>query len=133
MRTYKEIQESVGPEPEYPTKQYIYYAYKNGTSTSFLTRTEAEQYSKLVERVQIHEEEYENQLDTWAKWNTRVNEQWYWELKDEYDTYKPGVFLKIYEKAYDKGHSDGYDQIKWYVEDLCDFVDEILKLYDIPE
>lgn len=103
---------------------------------SFLTKKEALAHSEIIERIQIYVDEYNKQLQAWAVWNNNVNDTWFKELKDEYDSYVPGVFNKIYERAYDEGHSEGYDQIAWHVEDLCYFVDEILKIHDndkIPE
>lgn len=48
--SYRKILENAGTPPEYPKKEYIYNAYKDGMCKEFSTRDEAEKFSKLIEK-----------------------------------------------------------------------------------
>lgn len=120
-----EIVEKVEPE-------YVYYAYKNGTATLCHTSDEAKSISKNWESVVANEEQVKA-----AKLAIRTNEKkildaWLSDLKEEFFADYPHlnhnkVFEMIYERAYDRGHSAGMDEVSDYFWEEADFVDAIMR------
>lgn len=126
MISYKQCEEMVGVKPEYPRTEYGYRAYKNGECKVFYTSKEANEFSKLVERLVVNEEEYNLQKEAYYAYETKVFELWITELKSEFDLPEK-VFSICYSEAYDRGHSAGYDEVASYMCDVVEFYEKIMK------
>lgn len=128
MKPFDAYQES--PEPEYPTKTYMYRAYKNGECKTFTTQKEAYKFSSLVEKYWDNEEEYKAQKQIWDDWNTKITVAWYDDLRKEYDHLNDELFDICYSEAYDRGHSSGYDEVANCMINVVDFCDSLIKAYN---
>lgn len=127
MFFYKECEEMVGEKPEYPTKEYGYRAYKNGECKVFNTKTEADDFSKLVERFVVNEEEYNKKLKEYHAFGTKVRLVWLAKLKEEFDL-PDEIFDICYAEANDRGHSSGYDEVANCMYDVVEFYEKIMKV-----
>jgi hypothetical protein len=65
-------------------------------------------------------------------WDARKNAEaeaqkaWYKDLREENKHYNEAVFTLIYSRAYDRGHSAGYDAMVNEFDDIANFVYDIL-------
>ena len=108
-----------------PDKIPIYYAYKNGTCTTFDDPVEARKFSKLVETSCSNKIERETIKQAQQLFNNEVMNIWMDELKQEYnDLVKYGIFEAIYIKAYEDGHAYGMDEVANKMESLVNFIEE---------
>lgn len=127
MFSYKECEEMVGVKPEYPTKEYGYRAYKNGECKVFCARDEANQFSNLIERFVVNEEEYNEKLKEYHNFETKVQTFWLNLLKEEHDLPEK-IFNICYDEAYDEGHSGGYDEVANCMYGVVEFYEKIMKV-----
>ena len=130
MKSYIECCEEVGYDRRYnpPEKKFIYYAYKNGTCSTFSTKEQACGFSSLVERKVTNQDE----IDAYSKERSEKSQEafdlWYAGLKEEYSDVSDQLFNAIYSQAYEDGHSSGYDNVACHFSDLYYFALEVLKI-----
>jgi hypothetical protein len=69
------------------------------------------------------EQTYERQSTVYA-----LQKRWAAYLAEKYGSYVPNAFLVvIYEKAYETGHSDGYESVENYYQEYVDFASAAIK------
>ena len=110
-----------------PQNVYKYYAYKDGKAYEFATRQEAHAFSDLVERTVANKDEIQAFQDKQTKGETAAAELWLKELRDDYPELTDKQFGIIYDKAYEDGHSAGYDEVGLHFQDLYYFCMNFVK------
>lgn len=127
MITYHEACEQADfDRSNYPTREYRYVAYKSGTATYFDDKHSANQHSKLVERVQVNEEDYKKEVEKYRAKEQKAFDIWYNSLREEYSNISVQVFNHCYSMAYERGHSTGYDEVANCMIDTIDFAEKII-------
>ena len=115
------------PNATRPAAQYLYYAYKAGQAVAFKDRDRALEYSKNVERVVGNSVEIETFRATQRELEKKAAELWYNDLRAEYAHFSKRQFELVYAKAYEDGHSAGYDDIASTFDDLAYLCSEFNK------
>jgi hypothetical protein len=82
---------------------------------------------KLVEKMCINEEEVKNFWEEYRKEEAIGFNNWYADLRKEYSEVSDEIFELCYSKAYDEGHSSGYDEVANIIDDEVEFAKKILK------
>jgi len=128
MKTWKEYCEAVGlfPLAGAPKIKETWFAYNQGKVIECKSRQEAIMNSKMVDCKKDHTE-----FD--AYWKNRTDlemlatKAWFKDLREENDYLTIKVFDVLYNKAYDKAHSDGYDEIVNEFDNVVAFYNDIVK------
>ena len=106
---------------EWPKPIFKYFAYKSGKAHEFKTMKEAHAFSDLVEHTVANKDEIQAFQDKQTKGETAAAELWLKELRDDYPELTDKQFGIIYDKAYEDGHSAGYDEVGLHFQDLYYF------------
>ena len=106
---------------EWPEPIFKYFAYKAGVAKQFDTRKEAEAFSNNVERVVVNQSERDSFGKKQADGEAAAAELWMKELRADYPELTDKQFGVIYGKAYEDGHSVGYDEVGLHFQDLYYF------------
>ena len=119
---------SIGEKCPYE-KVYNWFAYKGGVVKCFDNSEDALLYSLKFEKV-LDEEASLDFTDWWA--TRRESEQeakdiWYAALRKEYSELNNMTFKHCYDRAYEDGHSSGWDEIASYMRDYVEFTHDILR------
>ena len=114
------------PNATRPAAQYLYYAYKAGQAVAFKDRDQALEFSKNVERVAANNDETTFRA-TQRELEKKAAKLWYDELRAEYAHFSKRQFELVYAKAYEDGHSAGYDDIASTFDDLAYLCSEFNK------
>lgn len=131
VRKIEEIRTEIGIDSigEAPKRVYKYAAYKDGRAEVFDDVVAAKQFSKNYEKIV----DFESGLayDTWWA-NYKAMDQaaatiWKNELRNEHPQFNDAVFELIYARAYETGHSAGYDEVANEFDIAADFVADIIK------
>lgn len=115
------------PNATRPTPQYLYYAYKDGQAVVFYERERALEYSRNVERAVVNADEIATFRATQREVERKAAELWYNELRAEYAHFSKRQFELVYAKAYEEGHSAGYDEVASTFDDLAYLCSEFKK------
>ena len=128
MISYADACDQVGynPNATRPVTQYLYYAYKAGQAVAFKDRDQALEFSKNVERVAANNDETTFRA-TQRELEKKAAKLWYDELRAEYAHFSKRQFELVYAKAYEDGHSAGYDDIASTFDDLAYLCSEFNK------
>lgn len=110
-----------------PQTVYKYYAYKDGKAREFDTRQEAQAFSNLVEYTVANKDEIHAFQDKQTEGEIAAAELWLKELRDDYPELTDKQFGIIYDKAYEDGHSTGYDEVGLHLQDLYYFCMNFVK------
>jgi hypothetical protein len=122
----KDIDNLLGKEPKQIVK---YFAYGDGkVMGEYDTCHDADLVSDLVDSVVVNKEEiktwrakrdgaYDNLITTFLK-----------ELRESYPDISDAMYNLIYDNAYDRGHSAGFDEVALYVQDYYAFMCDILAI-----
>lgn len=110
-----------------PETTYKYYAYKDGKVYEFATRQEAHAFSNLVEHAVANKDEIRAFQDKQTKGEIAAAELWLKELRADYPELTDNQFSVIYRKAYEDGHSAGYDEVGLHFQDLYYFCMNFVK------
>ena len=123
MITFKEACNRVGYDSSVkrPQTVYKYYAYKDGKAHEFTTRQEAQAFSNLVEYTVANKDEIRAFQDKQTEAEIAAAELWLKELRADYPELTDKQFGMIYGKAYEDGHSAGYDEVGLHFVDLYYF------------
>lgn len=129
MISYANACAAVGYDPraERPAPEYQYYAYKAGKAVAFPDFDLAMKYSRNVERVAINQNEIDGFRDNQRKLEQQAAKYWYDELRAEYAHFSKRQFELVYAKAYEDGHSAGYDDVASTFDDLAYLCSEFNK------
>lgn len=127
--SYKEACKEVGYDPKSnPVKPIkVWYGYKNGKAVQFTTYELAASFSGNIESVVTNSAE----IAQWKKGQNKKHIEavnlWLKVLKEDYLDYVTGdVFDLCYDRAYERGHSSGYDEVALILEDEIEFARRIL-------
>lgn len=112
---------------ERPQTIYKYYAYIDGKAHEFATRQEAQTFSNLVEYTVANKDEIRAFQDKQTEAEIAAAELWLKELRADYPELTDKQFGVIYGKAYEDGHSAGYDEVGLHFQDLYYFCMNFVK------
>ena len=112
---------------ERPQTIYKYYAYIDGKVYEFTTRQEAQTFSKLVEYAVANKVEIRAFQDKQTEAELAAAALWFKELRADYPELTDKQFGVIYGKAYEDGHSAGYDEVGLHFQDLYYFCMNFVK------
>lgn len=110
-----------------PAAEYKYFAYKNGESKEFNSMAEAKNFSSNTEKVQTNKEEVQKYHNERRALENKASEIWHNALREEYDYLPDAIYNLCYSKAYEDGHSAGYDEVANEMIDLADMAEKIMK------
>lgn len=137
MKSFSEIRVEVGYDPNATCPidaQVVWYAYKNGEAKQFATQQLAMQYSKNIEKGELNVDV----IDAWESSQRELKQKainaWCDTLMDEYKNEVPvKVFNICYNRAYNHGHSYGYDTVAEYLDEEVDFAKQIISIVNNKE
>ena len=119
----KEVQEKYGNIEE-PEKIKLWFYYEKGKAYGpFETPPD----KKNREMVVINNDEIHGYKKTIKKIEADSFDNWFNDLKKEYNDLNDITFDLCYSMAYDRGHSYGYDEIANYMIDIAIFAENIIK------
>ena len=129
MVKFEDVCKQVGYDrtAEWPEPIFKYFAYKSGVAKEFDTRKEAEAFSNNVERVVVNQSERDSFGRKQADSEAAAAELWMKELRTDYPELTDKQFGIIYDKAYEDGHSAGYDEVGLHFQDLYYFCMNFVK------
>lgn len=129
MITFQDACKQVGYDrnAQRPETAYKYYAYKDGKVHEFATRLDAHAFSNLVEHAVSNKDEIHAFQDKQTKGEIAAAELWMKELRADYPELTDKQFGVIYGKAYEDGHSAGYDEVGLHFQDLYYFCMNFVK------
>lgn len=122
--SYRKILENAGTPPEYPKKEYIYNAYKDGMCKEFSTRDEAEKFSKLIEKKVSNIDLYDAKKAAYEEFYSLVYSEWHAGVREYFSELPDEQFNILYSEAYEDGHSAGYDEVFMYMEEYLSFIEK---------
>lgn len=109
-----------------PAPTYKYFAYKEGKCTECSTLGEAKALSKNYEVVCDNQEEINAYWKVQSELEGKASEVFHRELRDEYSYIQEEVYNLCYSKAYEDGHSCGYDEVANYLYSYVEFAESII-------
>ena len=123
MITFQDACKQVGYDhaAEWPKSIFKYFAYKSGKAHEFETMKEALAFSKNVERAMANQDEIDVFRNRQREGEHAAVDLWMKELRDDYPELTDKQFGIIYDKAYEDGHSAGYDEVGLHFQDLYYF------------
>jgi hypothetical protein len=120
------------PDPgECPAPVYLWHAYKQGKLVgTALTQAQCWNFynTHVTERVCINQDAIDHWLKQKRDHQQLVTGIWYNALREEYSDLSPELFALCYDKAYDQGHSSGYDEVAAYMQDTVEFAKQVQRL-----
>ena len=128
MITFQEACDTVNYNPQKtpPERQYVYYAYKNGSSQTFSSEEDAKRFSNMFERVCTNIDEIDVFIREQRNGESAAVELFVSSLKQDYPDLTKSLFYLIYGKAYELSHSYGYDEVANTFRDLYGFHKDIV-------
>jgi flagellar biosynthesis/type III secretory pathway protein FliH len=128
--SYSKILAEAGPTPEHPQKTFAFRAYKDGVCQEFSNRPDADRFSKLVEKYQTNVEYYNSAMTEYNVFHKQVLNKWSNQVREYFDELSDAQYAVLYAKAYDDGHSAGYDEVFSYMEEYATFYSDMLQARD---
>lgn len=111
----------------HPERIYTYYAYKEGVCCSCNTEAAAKAISRNYEAIITNKEDINTYWKRQAELENKATEVFYNALQEEYSYLPDRVYSLCYSKAYEDGHSCGYDEVAGYLQDYVEFAESIIK------
>lgn len=123
MVKFEDVCKQVGYDhaAEWPKPIFKYFAYKSGKAHEFETMKEALAFSKNVESAMANQDEIDVFRNRQAFRAALAVDLWMKELRADYPELTDKQFGVIYGKAYEDGHSAGYDEVGLHFQDLYYF------------
>lgn len=115
------------PKGRPPERLYTYFAYHKGKVVECKTEQEAKKLSLNVEKVVTNQEEIDIYWKQQSSLESKALDVFHKALRDEYNHLKDDVYNLCYAKAYEDGHSSGYDEVASYLGDYVEFAENIIK------
>lgn len=133
MKTFNEYRKAAGyfNLPEMPKQERIIYAYKDGEVREYATVQEAKQFSQRTEIAYKSSPARDHILEMWEQVEQKAYEAWYSDLRDEWSELSDAVFDICYSKAYEDGHSAGYDEVSNCMHDIVALAERIIQASSI--
>lgn len=126
---FNEACAQVGYNPDYsnaPERIYKYFAYKDGKTFECSSKEEASKISPLIEQVLANKDEIDHYAKKRNALFSMAVQLWKDNLREEYSDIPDNVYNLCYEKAYDRSHAYGYDEVASTLEDTIAFACKIL-------
>lgn len=128
---YKRLQEIEQSIKDIPTAVYAYYVYKSGKVETFsdegLAAKRAKDINGNLEEAVINEEEILQYKNNYRSNVGNIQREFLKELRESYSEFNDATYDLIFNLAYEKGHSCGYDEVAGYVSDFANFASSIIK------
>ena len=128
MRKFDEICKEVGYDrrANFPVVAERWAAYKNGEVKFFSVKSEALAFSTMVEELDgaAARRKFRDQQRELERIAVEYFKR---ELRAEYPEFTNDQYAIIYAKAYEDGHSNGYDDVAYEVSELADFAKALLR------
>jgi hypothetical protein len=123
----QKIREALGERPSAIIKFWGYA--KGKVIDSFDTRKLAEDAGATsVESYCVNEPEIKAWDGRYKELISALDEKWRDALREEYSDLPDEVYNLVYNKAYEDGHSYGYDEVANYMIDLADMAVKIMDI-----
>lgn len=130
MKSYEHYR-SLVPVVERPEKKFQYKAMnQDGQIEIFDYYQKAKNFAGIHHRVvqfELDKEEYEKQYIAYTENENKIFVLWYTDLRKEYSYLNDRTFDIVYEKAYERGHSAGYDEVANYMINTAEFAEKIME------
>lgn len=135
MRSYLDICRSevshsgkeLGPVPN---EEKFFRAYKGGECRTFKTKKEAYAFSNLVDEEITNQEEIEKVRAEYYALDRKCQDIWHRELREEYQYLSDAIFQVCYNRAYDRSHAYGFDEIANTMITTVEFAEEIMAIVE---
>jgi len=131
MKTWLQCCEEVGYNPsdyKAPPEKVVYFAYANGKATECESREEAAKLSKNVEKYVTNKDEIKAYCETRLELELAAGDIWRQALNEEYAYLKPEVLSVCYNKAWEDGHSYGYDEVANEMIGCVEFAESVIEV-----
>ncbi len=133
MHYYQELLEidtQLGAKPEKIYKYYVYF--RGGNILETFDKQEATIAQKdiggVLESVIDNEQLIKDYNSYRSSLIEKLDEKWHKELREEYSHFDDAFYDLVYAKAYEDGHSYGYDEIANYMVNYAEFAENILNV-----
>lgn len=118
-------------EPPSISQFTTYNCYKNGqvvaTNVNFATAIKHQKNGCAIEDV-VDEKAYKKAYKKYRNGALEAEQRWKKDLEKEYKISLSDPVIKcIFEKAWDEGHSNGYQEIEYYFVEYLELVEYVLK------
>lgn len=117
VMSYSDCEKEVGERPQILLNKFEWFGYKNGEVKIFDTEKEAKEWAYTVERFVSNKDEVIQNRKDLADYDTKVHAIWWNSVRSCYSHLPDKVFDILYDEAYDRGHSAGYDEVASYLID----------------
>lgn len=111
-------------------KVYVYYVYDNGaleyTCSSF-EEADSKKGRGVIQKVWQNQAEYKAIQNKYLAEREFSITSWYNDLRAEYSNLNDKVFSLVYDYAYDRYHSEGYDAVANGMNDIETFASNIIE------
>ena len=117
---FKEACDQVGYNLDYskaPERVYRYFAYKDGKTFECSSKEEAQKISHLIEYILVNKDEIDHYSQKRNALFSMAVQLWKDNLREEYSDIPENVYGLCYERAYDRSHAYGYDEVASTLED----------------
>ena len=129
IMNFKEACDQVGYNPDYskaPERVYRYFAYKDGQAFECSSKAEAQKINHIIEYILINKDEIDHYTQKRNALLSMAIQLWEKNLREEYADIPDDVYNLCYEKAYDRSHAYGYDEVASTLEDTIAFACKLL-------
>lgn len=126
---YDNIKAELGDGPPYPNRITFttYYGYKTGVVIGqFATAQEALAAGATTTEKSLDEKAFRAANNAYRLHQQRLGEAFYARLRAEHPDLSDAVFALVYGKAYEDGHSAGFQEVELYVNTIADFACQIM-------
>lgn len=113
---------------EYPIRIFKYYALKNGEVREFDNRSEAEQFSPLIEVKVINKDAADAQLDEYRKQHTAKAVAFKNACREYFTEVNDLVFELCWGFSEQEHHSGGYDEVANGLYDIVEFAERVVAI-----
>ena len=131
MITYKECLDNVGynklGHPPEPIVEYL--AYKNGEIRRYYHYSEAKEFSDLMKRIVTNKEEIDAYWIAVRTLNSKAADVFEKAVKEDLaPTMSNELWYLCWNAAYDKSHSDGYDNVAQSAQNFVEFAEKTVAI-----
>lgn len=141
MKTRAECDTEAGL-PIFPmrsTPTHMWYFYSEGEvaakipSSEYKLVNDARKRYPANEKIAVIDVEYDAKVAEWQEFSKTAMRIWHSSLREEYGHLSDDVFNLCYDKAYERGHSSGMDEVANYMIDIADFAEKIISASKVDE
>lgn len=132
MRKYEEFVKEAGPYPELISKEYGWWAYKQGESKAFTNERDAREFSKLVDRFWSNEDLCKASNNAYKQHSQKIYDAWYDELRNSKSSIPDKAFDMFFKKAEwfaNEADDTSNDRLVEYLEELVEFFNSVYAVW----